>query len=193
MSTNVTHKAASRSIDVSRIRDMVMVAGFVLALGASSQWQILLPNSPVPMTMQTVVVLLCGFWLRPRLAVAAVCGYLALGFATAGGFSKMPFFAAYRSGISTMTLGYLVGFLPAACLVSLLIRSFRRVTFARIVVVGAFGTAVILASGLVWMALTITTIDRAIAIGLVPFAVPAMFKLMLVSVLVYAGRWTTDT
>jgi len=66
------------------------------------------PFYPVPMTMQTLAVLLVGGLLGPKLGVAAVAGYLALGLAGA------PVFHAGLSGPAVLmgpTGGYLAGFL----------------------------------------------------------------------------------
>lgn len=186
--THVSKNSLSHSVNRTLLRDVALVIGFALALGASAQWKAILPGNPVPMTMQTVVVLLCGFWLRPRLALSAVCLYFVLGLATAGGFSKMPFFAAYRAGVSTATLGYIAGFLPAALCVSFLIRQMKQVTLPRVLAVGALGTGVIFAFGVAWIAMTLTNLDGAISMGLMPFVVPAMIKLCVVAGMVSGGK-----
>ncbi len=188
---HASKRTSIEAVNVALLRDIAMVVGFALALGASAQWRVLLPNNPIPMTLQTVVVLLCGFWLRPRLAMSAICLYFALGWMTAGGFSKMPFFAAYRAGISTATLGYIVGFLPAALGVSYLIRQLGSVTLPRVLAVGALGTGVIFAFGLAWMATTVTSLEGAISFGLLPFLVPAAVKLAVVAALVIGGNLFT--
>jgi biotin transport system substrate-specific component len=186
--THVSKNSLSDSAHRTLLRDVALAVGFALALGASAQWKVFLLGNPVPMTMQTVVVLLCGFWLRPRLALSAVCLYYALGLATAGGFSKMPFFAAYQAGVRTVTLGYIVGFLPAALGVSVLIRRLGRVTLPRVFTVGALGTCVIFAFGLAWIATTVSSLEGAISMGLLPFLVPALLKLVVVAVLVSGGK-----
>ncbi len=188
---SLTHASKNKtleSINVALIRDVALIIGFALALGASAQWKVFLPNNPVPMTMQTVVVLLCGFWLKPRVALGAVVLYFSLGLATASGVSRMPFFAAYKAGVATATLGYIVGFLPAALCVSYLIRQLGQATLPRVLAVGALGTAIIFAFGLAWMATTVTNLEGAISLGLLPFLTPALVKLTIVAVLVVGGK-----
>ena len=187
----VSRKSLSDSVDRALVRDVALVIGFALALGASAQWKAILPGNPVPMTMQTAVVLLCGFWLRPRLALSAVCLYFVLGMATAGGFSKMPFFAAYRAGVSTATLGYIAGFLPAALCVSYLIRQMKQVTLPRVLAVGAIGTCIIFAFGVAWIAMTLTNVEGAVSMGLLPFLTPALIKLCIVAAMVSGGKLVT--
>lgn len=191
--THVSKNSFSESSNRELLRDVALVVGFALALGASAQWKMFLPGNPIPMTMQTVVVLLCGFWLRPQLALSAVCVYFALGLVTAGGFCTMPFFAAYKAGVSTATLGYIVGFLPAAIGVSFLIRQMGRVTLPRVLAVGTLGTGVIFTFGLAWMATTVTNLEGAISLGLLPFLIPALVKLAVVAVMVCGGKLVADS
>ena len=78
----------------------------------ASAW-LSVPFYPVPLTMQTLAVLLIGGLLGSRLGVATVASYLALGLAGA------PVFHGGTGGPAVLpgpTGGYLVGFLPAAFL-----------------------------------------------------------------------------
>jgi biotin transport system substrate-specific component len=87
---------------------MALLGSALLAASA----RISLPLWPVPMTMQTLVVLLLGAWGGSRLGVAAVAAYLlegALGLPVFTGGQGITAFAG-------PTAGYLLGFLPAAWL-----------------------------------------------------------------------------
>jgi hypothetical protein len=110
---------ASRTLPLSRalLLDAARVVLFAALLVLAGQVRFYPPGSLVPVTMQTAVVLLCGFWLRPRLAAAAVGLYLVAGFAVAAVAPGLAWFAAFALGKST-TLGYLFGFFAAAGLVS---------------------------------------------------------------------------
>ncbi|NUR34010.1 MAG: biotin transporter BioY, partial [Gemmatimonadaceae bacterium] len=55
------------------------VIGFAVALAAASQVAIPIPGTPVPITLQPMLVVLAGFWLAPRAAVASMALYLAAG------------------------------------------------------------------------------------------------------------------
>ena len=77
------------------------------------------PFYPVPLTMQTLAVLLVGGLLGPMLGASAVASYLAIGAMGA------PVFASGLGGFAIFagpTGGYLVGFLPAAFLMGLAVR-----------------------------------------------------------------------
>ncbi len=65
----------------------LMVVGFAGALAVASQVAIRLPGTPVPMTLQPLVVVLAGLWLGPSLGAASMILYLAAGAA------GMPVFA----------------------------------------------------------------------------------------------------
>ncbi|NMM95025.1 biotin transporter BioY [Bifidobacterium oedipodis] len=88
----------------------------VLLWLASAAGEIPVPGTPVPITLQTLVVMMAGLMLPWRQAGAAVAAYLAAG------AIGLPVFAG---GASTMALvgptaGFLVGFLPGAIMIALL-------------------------------------------------------------------------
>lgn len=191
-------QAQSRQLDGSSrtaasssrlLGDIARVAGFVVLLALSAQVKVYPPNSPVPVTMQTVAVLLCGFWLRPALALAATTAYLAAGFVVPYVAPGLPFFAAMKVGQSAVTLGYLVGFVAAAGAVSVMARNLRRLTLGRTLAVGLFGLVIVFTFGIVWFALLAGSLQTAIQQGLVPFAGWALVKLGLVAALVQAGEF----
>ena len=99
------------------------MVGFALARGGGAHVAIPLPGTPVPMTLQTLVVLLAGVTLGPRLGLVSVTFYLLLG--TAG----YHVFAAGDWGLSTIfgaTGGYLVGFALAQPILGSLTRPGRH-------------------------------------------------------------------
>lgn len=88
----------------------------VLMWVSAAAGQIPVPGTPVPITLQTFVVMLAGLMLTWRQAGAAVAAYLAAGAA------GLPVFAG---GASTMALvgpsaGFLLGFLPGVVVIALL-------------------------------------------------------------------------
>jgi biotin transport system substrate-specific component len=93
-----------------------LVAGFSLFIALSAQIAIPLPFTPVPVTLQTLMVLASGALLGSRRGAAAVILYIAEGLA------GLPVFSLGRSGIAHLagpTGGYLVGFIAAAFLAGL--------------------------------------------------------------------------
>jgi biotin transport system substrate-specific component len=183
----------SRGISALAVRPLLLKATLVTAgvgVLAASAW-ISVPFYPVPMTMQTLAVLLVGGLLGPRLGVAAVVGYLALGFTGAPVFHGGVGGAAVVAG---PTGGYLTGFVPAAFLMGLATRSAagRRGMLRRaaIVVVGALSAEVaIYTLGLPWLAF-VTGLDvrDTVAGGLIPFVLGDLVKTVTAVVVLCGGR-----
>ncbi len=165
-------------------RRLLGVAGFVLLIGIAAQVRIPLPYTPVPMTLQLPAVLLAGFCLSPVSAVLAVLGYLTLGSAGA------PLFALGSFGLAGVTGGYLIGFVVAAGMVSILSRNRRG--FVGMSLAGLAGTAAVLALGTLWLVgLHGTSWSAALTVGVLPFVPKAVVEvLMLVAGIrvVRAGR-----
>lgn len=158
----------------------VLVAAAVGLLAASAWLSV--PFYPVPLTMQTLAVLLVGGLLGPRLGVSAVAGYLMLGAAGA------PVFHGGLGGFLVLagpTGGYLVGFLPAALVMGLAGQSLgrgragggarRRVLFLACGVIMA--EIAIYALGVPWLALfTGSSLRTAVDVGLLPFVLGDLLK-----------------
>lgn len=154
----------------------------VALLAASARLQV--PFWPVPMTLQTLAVLMIGALCGARLGAATVAAYLALGFAGA------PVFAggggpAYIAG---PTAGYLFGFLAAAFAVGALAgRGFGR-SLAGMLAALAIGEVLIFAPGVAWLG-TIVEMEKALAGGLLPFVPAELLKIGLALALWHAlGR-----
>jgi biotin transport system substrate-specific component len=126
---------------------MIMGASWIVAI--SSQITIILPFSPVPITGQTLAVLLAGLILGKKLGTASIAAYLAQGAA------GLPFFAGGKSGLATLlgpTGGYLFGFLAAAYIVGMLSElRFKRSLFQAFSAI-VIGNMIIYVFGLVWLA-----------------------------------------
>ncbi|MCZ8376091.1 MAG: biotin transporter BioY [Beijerinckiaceae bacterium] len=134
------------------------------------------PMIPVPMTMQTYGILLLGVLLGWRLAGASVLLYLAEALAglpvlAGGAFGLKPFLGP--------TAGYLVAFPLAAMLVGWCVeRGWTRHVAGAFAIMLA-GHVVIFAGGLAWLA-TFTGLEKAIAVGLMPFLAGTVIKSALV-------------
>ena len=140
--------------------------------------KIKVPFWPVPMTMQTLVVLMLGMAYGSRMAAGTVLAYLlagAVGFPVLAGTPERGIGLAYMMG---PTGGFLVGFLIAAWLVGALAdRGFDRTP----VTAGAamlLGHAVISLSGVVWLAAMLGT-SKAIEVGFLPFLASSVLKTAL--------------
>ncbi|WP_342024683.1 biotin transporter BioY [Arthrobacter citreus] len=105
--------------------DLSLIAVFAALTAAFS----VLPGIPlgpgVPITLQTLAVMLTGIILGPTRGAAAVGLFLAAGLA------GLPVFSGFRGGLGVLagpSAGYLLAFLPAAFLVGLLARLVLRRT-----------------------------------------------------------------
>jgi biotin transport system substrate-specific component len=159
------------------VRAIVLAVIGSLLLTVSAKIQV--PFWPVPMTMQTFVVLVLGVAYGWRLAGATVLLYLAQGalglpvFAGGGG-------GAYMAG---PTGGYLAGFLLAAVAVGWLAeRGWARSAPSTLAAM-LIGTAIIFGCGIAWLA-TLIGLPQAVSAGLVPFLLSEAVKIALATALV---------
>ncbi|HEY3447578.1 MAG TPA: biotin transporter BioY [Myxococcales bacterium] len=147
------------------LRDALLVLGFGALLALSSQIALPLPGTPVPLTLQTLAVLVTGMVLGSRRGPLAVLAWLCAG------LLGLPVLAT-----GTLTGGYLAGFVAAAFLVGLLAE--RRWDRRPLTTVGAMvlGSVVIYACGAAWLAIFIGA-KAAVVQGVLPFLVGDAIKI----------------
>jgi biotin transport system substrate-specific component len=160
---------------------LALIGTALLTLSAKIQ----VPFWPVPMTMQTFVVLVLGMVYGWRLAGATVLLYLAQGaiglpvFAAGGG-------VAYFAG---PTAGYLAGFLLGTVAVGWLAEHGWDRSPPRTLAAMLIGTAIIFACGIAWLS-TLIGLPQAIGAGLVPFLLGEGVKIALATaILPFAWRF----
>ena len=90
--------------------NIALVTGAAALVGLLAQISIHVPHTPVPITGQTLGVLLAGSALGWRRASLAMSLYLVAGIA------GIPWFAGNSSGYPTATFGYILGFIAAGAL-----------------------------------------------------------------------------
>ena len=151
---------------------VISQTGLFIALIAIGSYFVI-PMIPVPITLQTLFVLLCGCIMK-RYALIAVLLYVILG------IIGLPVFHQFTSGPGILlgpTGGYLIGFILAALIVGLSYEKKSR--FIRIC--GLFlGTTAIALCGVLWIALsTGISFFEAVLIGAVPFIVGDLIKITL--------------
>ena len=147
-----------------------------LLLTASAKIQV--PFWPVPMTMQTFVVLFLGAALGARLGAAVVMFYLAqgaMGLPVFAGTPEKGLGLAYMMG---PTGGYLVGFVVGAFIVGWLAEHGWSRSVPRLFAAMFAGHVVILGLGVLWLG-TLVGMDKAWALGMAPFYAATMFKTAL--------------
>lgn len=165
------------------VRSFVLAVAGSLLLALSARVEI--PLVPVPITMQTFVVLVIGFAYGWRLGALTLLLYLAEG---AGG---LPVFAGGGSGVGVLaghTGGYLCGFVVAAAVCGRLAESGwdRRptTTFAAMLI----GNLIIYALGLLQLGTVIGWDKPILAWGMYPFLLGDLLKIALAMV-VLPGAW----
>jgi biotin transport system substrate-specific component len=141
---------------------------------AASAW-IEVPMVPVPMTMQTLAILLIGIACGARLASETVGLYLVQGAV------GLPVFAGGANGVQHLwgpTGGYLVGFLFAAALIGLLADRGWSNGIIKPLCALAIGHIAVFIPGTLWLA-GFTGFEGAIAAGLTPFIPGTIVKTLL--------------
>jgi biotin transport system substrate-specific component len=148
------------------------VAGFVVALAAASQVAMQLPGTPVPITLQPMIVVLAGMMLGPTLGATSMLLYLALG------ATGLPVFAPVGlPGIARFvgpTGGYLLAYPVAAAVAGYLAPRFPSLPGRWMAAV--LGIAMLFVGGLSWLTILNGSFQRAIARGMTPFAVFDLVK-----------------
>ena len=163
-------------------RAVALCAAGSLVLALSAKIQV--PFYPVPMTLQTLVVLLLGAALGARLAAATVALYLIEG------LLGLPVFAGAVAGPVYMagpTGGFLVGFLAAAALTGFIADRRWDRSWIRLLVSLSLGHAMVFAFGFLWLA-ELVGAQKAFAAGVAPFALATIVKTLLAVALVGAAR-----
>ena len=155
---------------------IVVLGSIILAISA----KIKIPFYPVPMTMQTFVVLLLGISFGYKIAVTTVGLYLLEGIFGLPVFSNSP-----EKGIGLVyftgpTMGYLIGFLFAAFFAGYLNfkTSFFSIFFKLI-----FSVLFIYIFGVLWLGTLIGWDKPIIELGVAPFLLAELFKILLLTFL----------
>lgn len=166
--------------------DIVAVVAGSLLLTASAKIQV--PFYPVPMTMQTLVVIGLGLALGPVRGTAAVALYLAqgaLGLPVFAGTPEKGIGLAYMTG---PTGGYLAGYLPAAVLAGWLAeRGWDRHAVTTMLAALLAG-AVIYVPGLLWLGNVVGWDKPVLAFGLYPFISGDIMKAVLAAI-AFPAAW----
>jgi biotin transport system substrate-specific component len=155
------------------------ILGFAFALAAASQVAIPLPGTPVPMTLQPLVVALAGLWLGPRAGAMSMALYLVIGAAGVPVFAPMgaPGFARLLGP----TGGYLWAYPVAAFAAGLIVR--QRRTFVMRALGAAAAVAVIHAGGFLQLLALTGDATRALALGAAPFLILDVVKILAAAAL----------
>ena len=158
--------AATLSRLDSRAATAAEVVGFAVAVSLAAQVAIPLPGTPVPITLQPMLVVLAGLWLAPAAAAASMALYLAAGALGLPVFT--PFGAPGAARLLGPTGGYLLAYPVAAFATSWLVRR-GAPSYARNALAAVAGMLVLYAGGLAQLTLLSGSVGSAAVLGLVPF------------------------
>lgn len=148
----------------SILAEVVLVVGAAALVGALAQISIHLSFTPVPITGQTLGVMIAGTALGWRRAGLAMLLYLAAGVA------GVPWFAGHASGYAVATFGYLIGFVIAGAALGWVASRGADRTVTLALVAMAVGDLIIFVIGVTWLKFAIhVTPSQAIADGFTPF------------------------
>ena len=155
---------------------IVILGSILLTLSA----KIRIPFYPVPMTMQTFVVLFLGISLGYKMAVSTVFVYLLEGLLGIPVFSNSP-----EKGIGLVyftgpTMGYLIGFLVAVYLSGFF--NYNNNFFKNFIKL-VFSVCFIYLLGLIWLGFLIGWDKPIFQLGVAPFIYAELFKVLLLTFL----------
>jgi len=142
--------------------------------------KIKIPFYPVPMTMQTFVVLFLGISLGYKIGLASVGLYLFEGILGLPVFSNSPEKGVGLIYFTGPTMGYLIGFLTAGYLAS---KVNSKDSFLIVLTKLTIATSTIYILGLLWLGTLIGWDKPIIALGAQPFLLAEVFKLLLLALI----------
>lgn len=166
-----------------KTRNIVLISLTVALMTAAAWFRI--PVGPVPISLQTLFVLLSGVTLGPRLGPAAMGTYLVLGLV------GLPVFTAGGGPgyLLSPTFGYLLGFPLASFVTGWMFgdsNNEKKAGGARLALALAAGTVVIYLAGIPWLFLNLMLVQGKtlgpgplLMLGMVPFLPGDLIKLVL--------------
>jgi len=168
----------------SAVRQVVLVVAGIALMAIAAKIKVMLPNSPVPVSMGTFAVLTIGAAYGPRLGLTTIIGYLLVG---ALGFDVFANSTAELSGwayMSGSTGGYLVGFVLALLVLGAAANKGWDRSVLTLVPVLVAANALIYVLGMAWLSyLYGMDIPTAFAKGVAPFLIGDALKVALTALL----------
>ena len=155
---------------------VIFLGSVLLAISA----KIKIPFYPVPMTMQTFVVLFLGISFGYKIALATVILYLIEGILGLPVFSNSPERGIGLAYFTGPTMGYLIGFLTACFLAS-----YVKVSDNYFIVITKLILSVssIYILGILWLGTLIGWDKPIFELGVAPFLLAEIFKISLLTIL----------
>ena len=157
---------------------IALIGSIILAISS----KVKIPFYPVPMTMQTLVVLIIGVGFGWRLGVATIALYLFEGIIGLPVFSGTPEKGVGLIYFTGPTMGYLIGFLVAAYLSGKFFYDENFfVTFLKLL----FATSFVYIFGMLWLGGLIGWDKPIFKIGAQPFLLAELFKILIATIAIH--------
>jgi biotin transport system substrate-specific component len=187
--------AALVSVEATNLSTPLKLAAtlFVMvATAAAAQISVPLPFTPVPFTLQPMVVLLGGAVLGPELGLLSQVCYLAAGLAGLPVFAASPELPQGVGRLLGPTGGYLMAYPLAAFATGFLARRAFDRRYLTSVVAMAIGLSIVFAGGITWLTLfapgaDARSLQAALDAGFYPFVVADLVKIGLAATIMPAA------
>jgi biotin transport system substrate-specific component len=155
---------------------LIFLGTMVLTISAKLK----IPFYPVPMTMQTFVVLFLGIAFGYKIGLATVGVYLLEGIIGIPVFSNSPEKGVGLVYFTGPTMGYLIGFLPAVFFAGYLnLKSNIFIVFIKLI----FAVSTIYLFGTLWLGIIIGWDKPILELGVTPFLLAEFLKICLLAIL----------
>lgn len=145
--------------------------------------QISIPIGPVPITLQTLAILLIGYFLSPKKSALATTLYLIMGLA------GLPIFSAFSGGPQSILMpsfGFILGFIPASYVHSKYLEKYSNLEIKHLVISGILSFSITYIIGLTYMAAILNlylnsglTLTGILMAGFIPFIPGDILKLIV--------------
>ena len=156
---------------------LALIGSILLTISA----KIKIPFYPVPMTMQTFVVLFLGISFGYKVGVLSVLFYLIEGIIGLPVFSNSPEKGIGLAYFVGPTMGYLIGFIFACFIAGIFDYDKNHIlNFLKIII----ATSVIYILGILWLGNLIGWDKPILEFGVYPFIYAELFKILLLTALV---------
>jgi biotin transport system substrate-specific component len=160
------------------VKSLIVIVLGSIALTISAKIKI--PFYPVPMTMQTFVVLFLGISFGYKVGLATVGLYLIEGIAGFPVFSNSPEKGVGIVYFTGPTMGYLIGFLTACYMASKIkVNESFLIILTKLII----ATSTIYILGLIWLGTLIGWDKPIFSLGAKPFLLAEIFKILILTLL----------
>ena len=163
-------------IKIAKSLLIIFLGSIALAISAKTK----IPFYPVPMTMQTFVVMLLGISFGYKIGLATIFLYLLEGIIGLPVFSNSPERGVGLTYFTGPTMGYLIGFISAFFLASLVKKDDNYLLiFSKLII--AVSTIYFL--GVLWLGTLIGWDKPIFELGVMPFLLAEIFKILLLTII----------